>query len=94
LLTLPASAVKVALLWPAGTVTLAGTESSGLLLAIATTALELVAEPRLTVQVAGTSLAIAEGEQDSAAGPMLGLLWRLSVKLCETPLSAAVTSAI
>jgi hypothetical protein len=73
--------VKVALLWPAGMVTLEGVESNGLLLAIDTTESAAMAEPRLTVQLADTLLVIAEGEQDSDVGPRVAPLWTLSVKL-------------
>jgi hypothetical protein len=83
----------MALLRPAGTVTVEGTESNGLLLAIDTTESEVVAEPRLTVQLADTLLVIAEGEHDSDVGPRLAAIWALSVIVWETPLRVAMSRA-
>jgi hypothetical protein len=53
-LTLPEVAVNVALLWPAGTITLGGTESSGLLLTISTTESVVAAASRLTAHFVET----------------------------------------
>lgn len=65
LLTVPLVAVKVALLWPAGTVTLDRTGKVALLLASAiVTGLEAGSLSK-TVQVVPALLARADGEQDS-----------------------------
>jgi hypothetical protein len=93
-LTLPEIALNVALLWPAGTVTLGGTESNGLLLAIDTTESVVAAASKLTAHFADTPLVIAEGEQNSDVGRLLGAPWALSVKLWEPPLRVAVSRAV
>jgi hypothetical protein len=65
LLTVPAAAVKVALLWPDATVTLAGTVSNPLLLASETAAALVVARFNVTVQVLDALLARVDGPQAS-----------------------------
>ena len=65
LLTVPEVAVKVALLWPDATVTLAGTISAPLLLASETAAALVVAWFNVTVQVADALLPRVEGAQAS-----------------------------
>ena len=64
LLTLPEAAVKVALLWPDTTVTLAGTVSNPLLLASETVA-PVAAWLNVTVQELDALLARVEGAQAS-----------------------------
>ena len=61
LLTIPEVAVKVALLWPDATLTLAGTVSNPLLLLSATVAALLVALFKVTVQVLDALLPRVEG---------------------------------
>jgi hypothetical protein len=63
LLTVPEVAVKVALVWPDATVTLAGTVSNPLLLASETVAALLAALFKLTVQVLDALLPKVEGPQ-------------------------------
>jgi hypothetical protein len=63
LLTVPEVAVKVALLWPDATVTLAGTVSNPLLLASETVAALLAALFKVTVQVLDALLPKVEGAQ-------------------------------
>ena len=65
LLTIPAVAVKVALLCPETTVTLAGTVSNPLLLASETVAALLAALFKVTVQVLDALLPRVEGAQAS-----------------------------
>jgi hypothetical protein len=63
LFTVPDVAVKVALLWPDATVTLAGTVSNPLLLASETVAALLAALFKVTVQVLDALLPKVEGAQ-------------------------------
>ncbi len=65
LLTVPEAAVKVALLWPDATVTLAGTASNPLLLASDTVAALVAAWFNVTVQELDALLARVEGVQTS-----------------------------
>lgn len=65
LLTVPDAAVKVALLWPDATVTLAGTVSNPLLLASVTVAELVAAWFNVTVQVLDALLPKVEGPQAS-----------------------------
>jgi hypothetical protein len=94
LLTLPETATKVALLWPAGTVTLGGTESNVLLLAIDTTESAGVAASKLTVHFADTLLVIAEGEHNRVTGRVFVAPCALSVKVWEPPFRLAVNKAV
>src|SRR5579862_3706190 len=83
LLTLPEVAEKFALLWPEGTVTLAGTESNPLLLTSETTMALVAAVFNVTVQVLDALLPKVEGKQASdvsCAGAM-----RFSVLFKLTP---------
>jgi hypothetical protein len=92
LLTIPEVAVKVALLWPNATVTLAGTVSNTLLLASETVAALRAALFSVTVQVLDALLPSVEGAQAidvSCAGPAA-----LSVKVWERPLSVPVKTAV
>lgn len=93
LLTFPATAAKVALVFPAGMVTLAGTESNPLM-PMSDTIVGLVgAALKVTVQVVDALLASAEGVQDSdviCTGP---LALAVSVKVCEAPFKVAVSTA-
>ena len=91
LLTVPEVAVKAAMLWPVATVTLAGTVSIALLLVSETVAPLVVAWFNVTVQVLDALLPRVEGAQASdvsCAGAVA-----LRVKVCEAPLSVAVSSA-
>ena len=63
LLTVPEVAVKVALVWPDATVTLAGTVSTPLLLASETVAALMAALFKVTVQVLDALLPRVEGAQ-------------------------------
>jgi hypothetical protein len=69
LLTFPEIASNVAPLWPAGTVTLGGTESNVLLLAIDTTESVAAAAFNVTEHLPTLLLTIAEGEHDIDFGP-------------------------
>jgi len=91
--TFPEIASNVALLWPAGMVTFAGTESSELLLAIDTTESVVVAAFKLTEHLADTWLDIAVGEQDSDLGCPFVALLAVSVNVWEPPLRVAVSKA-
>ena len=93
LLMVPEVAVNVALLWPAATVTLDGTESNRLLLAIDTPESVVTAVSKLTVHLTETLLVIAEGEQNRDVGCVLVVRWALSVKVCEPPFRLAVSKA-
>ena len=89
LLTLPEFAVKVAVLWPDATVTLAGTVSNPLLLARETAAALVAALFNVTVQVLEALLPRVEGEQPTdvrVAGAT-----RLKVLVLFTPAALAVT---
>ena len=66
--TSPEIASNVTLLWPAGTVMLAGTESNELLLVIDTTESPVVAEFKVTAHLPDLLLDIADGEQCSDLG--------------------------
>ena len=92
LLTVPEVAVKVALLWPKATTTLAGTVSNPLLLANVTVAALVAALFRVTVQVLDALLPNVEGAQArelSCAGAT-----RLMVFVRFTPPALAVTIAL
>ena len=89
----PELAEKVALLWPDGMVTLAGTDSKLLLLASDTIAALVVAIFNLAVQVAGWLLAKAEGVQDNDVSCAPAVALALIVKVWEAPLSVAVSRA-
>ena len=65
LLTTPEAAVKVLLLWPSATTTLAGTVSNPLLLASVTVAAPVAALFKVTVQVLDALLPKVEGAQAS-----------------------------
>jgi len=91
LLTVPEVAVKVLLLWPNATVTLAGTVSNPLLLASDTVAALRAALFNVTVQVLDALLPKVVGAQASdvsCAGATA-----LSVKVCEPPFRLAVSRA-
>lgn len=91
LLTVPEVAMKVALLWPDETVTLAGTVSNPLLLTSETVAALLAALLRVTLHVLEELLPRLEGAQMtdvSCAGAAA-----LSVKLWEILLRVAVSNA-
>ena len=92
LLTIPETAVKVALLWPNATVTFAGTVSNPLLLASDTVAAVRAALFKVTVQVLDALLPNVEGVHAtdvSGAGAAA-----LSVKVCESPFKVPVNSAV
>src|ERR1700722_13967002 len=91
LLTVPEVAVKVAVLWPDATVTLAGTVSNPLLLTSETVAALVAALFNVTVQVVEALLPRVEGAQEtdvSCAGAEA-----VSVKLWETLLRVPVSNA-
>lgn len=91
LLTVPEAAVKVALLWPDATTTLAGTVSDALLLKSATVAALAAALFKVTVQVLDELLPSVEGAQAndvSCAGALA-----VTVKVCEAPFKVAVSRA-
>src|SRR5579864_7588027 len=92
-LTLPETASNVALTWPAGTVTLAGTVSNVLLLAIDTTESLGAAAFKLIEHLPDLLLVIAEGEQDSDLGCPFAAALALRVKVWEAPFSVAVSNA-
>ena len=92
LLTLPAVAVKVVLLWPDETITLAGTVSNPLLLARVTVAALRAALLKVTVQVLDELLPRVVGAQAielSCAGAL-----PVKVKVCEEPFSVLVSRAV
>ena len=92
LLTVPEVAVKVALLWPDPTVTLAGTVSSPLLLVSDTVAALVAALFKVTVQVLDALLPKVEGAQpteESCAGAT-----RLKLLVLFTPPALAVTTPV
>ena len=64
LVTLPVTASNVVLLWPAGTVTLTGTESKVLLLAMDTTESVAAAAVKLKVHLPALWPVIADGEHE------------------------------
>ena len=91
LLMVPLVAVNVALSWPVGTVTLAGTGNAVVLLASETVMALEVGWFSAMVQVVVALLARVEGEQDrelSWAGALA-----VRVKLCAPPFRLAVRSA-
>lgn len=91
-LTTPEVAVKVALLWPSPTTTLAGTVSNPLLLASATVTALLTALFIVTVQAVDAllpSVAGAQATEISCAGALA-----VTVKVCETLFSVAVSRAV
>lgn len=92
LLTAPEVAVKVALLWPNATVTLAGTVSNPLLLASATLAVLRAALFNVTVQVLDALLPRVDGMQ--ASEPICAGAAALSVKVWERPLSVPIKTAV
>ena len=94
LLTVPEVAVKVAVLWPVATVTLAGTVSNPLLLASDTVAALVAAWFNVAVQVLDALLDRVEGAQASDVSCAEAGAVALSVKLCETPLRVAVSKAL
>ena len=92
LLTVPEVAVKVAVLWPDATVTLAGTVSNALLLESVTVAALVAALFKVTVQVLDALLPRVEGAQASevsCAGAT-----RLKVLVRFTPPALAVTMPV
>lgn len=92
LLTLPEVAVNAAALWPEGTVTLAGTVSSPLLLLSETTVAPLAALFKVAVQVLDALLPRVEGAQArdvSCAGAL-----PVSVKVLEAAFRVAVSNAL
>ena len=91
LLTVPEVAVKVAVLWPVATVTLAGTVSDPLLLESETVAALVAALFNVTVQVLDALLPRVEGAQASELSCAGALA--LSVKVWEAPLRVAVSRA-
>jgi hypothetical protein len=91
-LTVVVVAAKVALLWVAATVTLAGTVSDPLLLLKVTVAALVAALFNETVQVLDALLPNEEGEQDtevSCAGALA-----VSVNVCVAPFSEAERRAV
>jgi hypothetical protein len=92
LLTVPEVAVKVAVLWPVATVTLAGTVSNPLLLASETVAALVAAWFNVTVQVLEALLPRVEGAQASDVSCAGALA--LMVKVWEAPLRVAVRRAV
>ena len=94
LLTVPEVAVKVVLLWPDCKVTLAGTESSPLLLASETVAALVAALLNVTVQVLDALLLKLEGAQASDVSCAGALPVAVSVKVRETLFHVAVSSAV
>ena len=89
--TVPEDAMKVALLWPDATTTLAGTVSNPLLLASVTVAALEAALLNVTVQVLDAllpSVAGAQASELSCAGAL-----PVSVKVCEVPFRVAVSRA-
>lgn len=92
LLTDPAAAVKVALLWAEATITLAGTVSNPLLLASVTVAALMAALLKVTVQVLDELLPRVVGAQAtelSCAGALA-----VSVNVLEEPFRVLVSRAV
>jgi hypothetical protein len=83
--------LKVALLWPDATVTLAGTVSSPLLLASDTVAALVAALLNVTVQMPDALLPRVVGAQASDVSCAAAGAVALSVKLWETPFMVAVS---
>ena len=94
LFTVPEVAVKLALLCPDATVTLAGAVSNPLLLASETVAALAAAWFNVTVQVLVALLLRVEGAQATDVSVAGAEVAAPSVKLCETPLRAAVSRAL
>ena len=92
LLTVPEVAVKVALLWPDATTTLAGTVSNPLLLPSVTVAALVAALFRVTVQVLEALLPSVDGAQATEVSCAGALAVR--VKVCEELFKVAVSSAV
>ena len=92
-LTVPELAVKAALLWPDGTIMLAGTVSNPLLLASDTVAVLVAAVFKVTVQVLDALLPSADGAQTSEVNCGEDVAVVVSVKVWETPSSVAVSTA-
>jgi hypothetical protein len=80
-LTVPEIASKVTLVWPAGTVTLGGTVSKALLLAIDTSESVVRAVSKVTAHLPDVWLDIAVGEQCIDLGCPLVALWSVSVSV-------------
>ena len=91
LLTVPDAAVKVALLCPAATTTLAGSVRAALLLESATVAAVAVVLFKVTVQVLDELLPSVEGVQTNDV-TWAGAL-AVTVKVCEAPFRVAVSRA-
>ena len=91
-LTVPEVAVKVALLWPAATTTLAGTVSNPLLLASETVAALGAVLFKVAVQVLDALLPRVEGAQASEVNCAGALA--VSVKVCEEPFRVDVRTAV
>jgi hypothetical protein len=83
--------VKVALLWPGATVTLAGTVSNPLLLASETVAALVAALFNATVQLLDALLLTAAGVQDSEESCAGAGAVAFSVNDCDTPFRVAVS---
>ena len=92
LLTVPEVAVKVALLWPEGTVTLGGTVSSPLPLLSETAAAVLVDLFSVTVQVLDPLLPNVDGAHASDVSCAAALA--VILKVWEMPFSVAVKTAV
>jgi len=90
--TVPEFASNVTLLWPAGTVTLVGTESKALLLVIDTTESVGATASKVSAHLPDLLLDSAEGEQCSDLGCPLAA-WAVSVKVMEPPFRVAVSNA-
>ena len=93
MLTLPEIASNVVPLWPAGMVTLPGTERNVLLLAIDITESVAAAASKVTEHLPALLLTIAVGEHVIDFGPFLEA-WSVSVKVCEPPFRLAVNRAV
>ncbi len=91
LLTVPVVAEKVALLWPAGTDTLAGTVSAALLLLSDTGVIAAAAWFSDTVQVLEALLPRVDGVQERDVRFVCAGAVRLSVNGWEPPFRLAVT---
>jgi len=93
LLTDPELAEKVALLWPASTVTLAGADSNPLLLTSDTMAALVAAVLSFTVQVVERLLVNAAGVQESDVSCADAAAVAVTAKVFEMPLREAVSMA-
>ena len=92
--TVPDVAAKVALLCPAGTATLVGTESSPLSLTSAMIAVLVAAVFKVTVQVLDALLPNVEGEQATELSCAGALPVAVSVKVLDTLFRVAVKMAV